>query len=274
MKCHSCGADLPEIALYCHQCGIAVKLARSKRPSGTASIFPDPFPPTSAKLSTDAPRGRPTERRRPSIQPGSGGVEAVDDTRTTPYLPLYMVVDRSASMDGEPIVAMNQGMQCLKSELESESWADMIWVSVITFGGDATLDVPLTELMAFYPPTLYAGGPRTLGPALRLLRRQIEHDRSRSPSSYQPIVFMFIGGEASDDWLSAAAQFNTRAPSMPIIYVVLCGGTWPAEDAGRYRAISDNLIYLSAFAAGSFRALISFSQPAVKMSREHMDEET
>jgi uncharacterized protein YegL len=83
-------------------------------------------------------------------------------------------------MRGEPIVAVNEGLQFLKSDLEDEPRAvESVWISVISFGRQARVEVPLTELMGFSPPTLQgdSGGEFTaLGKALRLLSLAIDRD--------------------------------------------------------------------------------------------------
>jgi len=64
-------------------------------------------------------------------------------------LPVYLLLDCSGSMSGEPIEAVRQGIDHLLSELRGDPNAlETVWLSVITFSSVARQAVPLTELLA------------------------------------------------------------------------------------------------------------------------------
>lgn len=67
-------------------------------------------------------------------------------------LPVYLVLDCSGSMHGDPIQAVNQGVKALVAELKSEPYAiETAYLSVITFESTAQQVSPLTELLTFQP---------------------------------------------------------------------------------------------------------------------------
>lgn len=79
-------------------------------------------------------------------------------------LPVYILLDTSGSMYGEPIEAVKNGVQVLVSTLRSDPYAlETAYLSVITFNSTAQQDVPLTELASFQQPTLTASGCTALG---------------------------------------------------------------------------------------------------------------
>ncbi|MFM6136537.1 MAG: VWA domain-containing protein, partial [Sphaerospermopsis kisseleviana] len=79
-------------------------------------------------------------------------------------LPVYLVLDCSGSMSGDPIQAVNQGVKALLAELRSEPYAiETAYLSVITFESTAQQVCPLTELITFKEPTLVAGGATSMG---------------------------------------------------------------------------------------------------------------
>ena len=85
-------------------------------------------------------------------------------------LPVYILLDTSGSMYGEPIEAVKNGVQILVSTLRSDPYAlETAYLSVITFNSTAQQDVPLTELSSFQQPNLTASGCTALGGALSLL---------------------------------------------------------------------------------------------------------
>ena len=86
-------------------------------------------------------------------------------------LPVYLVLDTSGSMSGEPIQAVENGMQMLVSALRQDPQAlESAFLSVITFNSQAKQDVPLTDLASFQMPAFKAGGSTELGTALALVR--------------------------------------------------------------------------------------------------------
>ena len=83
-------------------------------------------------------------------------------------LPVYLVLDTSGSMSGEPIEAVKNGVQVLISTLRQDPYAlETAFLSLITFDSDARQLVPLTDLSSFQMPELKAAGGTSLGAALQ-----------------------------------------------------------------------------------------------------------
>lgn len=60
-------------------------------------------------------------------------------------LPVYLLLDTSGSMHGEPIEAVKNGVQTLLTTLKQDPYAlETAYVSVITFDSTARQAVPLT----------------------------------------------------------------------------------------------------------------------------------
>ena len=79
-------------------------------------------------------------------------------------LPVYLLLDTSGSMYGEPIEAVKNGVQTLVSSLRQDPYAlETAYLSVITFESSAQQITPLTELSAFQQPNLSAGGCTAMG---------------------------------------------------------------------------------------------------------------
>lgn len=70
-------------------------------------------------------------------------------------LPIYLLLDTSGSMMGEPIEAVKQGVKALLSELKSDPQTiETAYLSVITFDSHARQVVPLTELCSLVSQSL------------------------------------------------------------------------------------------------------------------------
>ena len=98
-------------------------------------------------------------------------------------LPVYLLLDTSGSMYGEPIEAVKNGVQVLVSTLRSDPYAlETAYLSIITFNNTAQQVTPLTELANFQQPNIDASGCTALGEALSLLaniRKGLDEFRKR-----------------------------------------------------------------------------------------------
>jgi uncharacterized protein YegL len=130
-------------------------------------------------------------------------------------LPVYLLLDTSGSMMGEPIEAVRQGLRALVADLRGDPQAlETAYLSVITFSSNAQQVCPLTELLAFQEPELDAAGPTSLGEALMLLEDCLETE-VRKASEFQkgdwrPLIFLMTDGQPTDDWETAAARIKQK----------------------------------------------------------------
>mgnify|MGYP005640523069 CR=1 FL=1 len=119
-------------------------------------------------------------------------------------LPIYLLLDCSGSMMGEPITAVQTGLQNLVATLRQDPYAlETAYISVITFDSDARQTVPLTELSQFNPPTLSATGTTAMGAALKLLSERIEAEVTKTTADtkgdWKPVVFLMTDGSPTDN---------------------------------------------------------------------------
>jgi uncharacterized protein YegL len=128
-------------------------------------------------------------------------------------LPVYLLLDTSGSMSGEPIEQVKNGVQMLVSGLRQDPYAlETAYLSVITFGSEAKEIVPLTELTAFQPPNLEAKGGTSLGAALSLVAESVKRDVQKTTSTqkgdWRPMAFLMTDGKPTDDWKNGLARFK------------------------------------------------------------------
>jgi uncharacterized protein YegL len=92
-------------------------------------------------------------------------------------LPVYLLLDTSGSMHGEPIEAVNNGVQMMISQLRQNPQAiESAYISVITFDTTAKQVIPLTDLASFQMVSLRASGVTALGDALKLAAECINRE--------------------------------------------------------------------------------------------------
>lgn len=161
-------------------------------------------------------------------------------------LPVYIVLDISGSMNGEPIEAVRQGMQVLVENLRQDPYAlETAWISVITFSEEAQQVVPLTELVRFSPPDLRVGGRTALGAALALLvdRMGVEVQKSSGTrrGDWKPMVFVMSDGVPTDD-----IEEGVRRLKQADAGVVVCCAAGPHSSTEALGRICENVVKLDA----------------------------
>ena len=153
-------------------------------------------------------------------------------------LPIYLLLDVSGSMSGEPIAAVENGIQTLHTALMSNpDTLETAYLSVITFSDSAQQVVPLTELNQFVPPRLKTGGTANLGNALKFVtecaNREVRIKENRWESDWKPLVFIMTHGAENGDIEDGLAEFKKRKWG----HVVVCG---TGVDTDKLKKITDS----------------------------------
>ncbi|MEO5984968.1 MAG: VWA domain-containing protein, partial [Ferruginibacter sp.] len=96
-------------------------------------------------------------------------------------LPVYLLLDTSGSMTGEPIEAVKNGVQVMISSLRQNPQAiETAFISIITFDSEAKQIVPLTDLASFQMVDIKATGTTSLGEGLKLLSTCIDNEVAKT----------------------------------------------------------------------------------------------
>ncbi|MBF0257317.1 MAG: VWA domain-containing protein [Desulfamplus sp.] len=128
-------------------------------------------------------------------------------------LPVYLVLDTSGSMAGQPIEAVKKGVQLLASTLRQDPYAlETACISVITFNTEAQQITPLTDIITFQPPDIKAQGITSLGAALKLLAEKIGQEVVKTTpekrGDWKPLIFIMTDGAPTDDWQSGLKELK------------------------------------------------------------------
>ncbi|MFK7862387.1 MAG: VWA domain-containing protein [Granulosicoccus sp.] len=120
-------------------------------------------------------------------------------------LPVYLLVDTSGSMRGEPIEAVNNGIRSLTATLRQDPQAlESVYLSIITFDAQVKIVCELTPLESFNAPPITTpdSGPTHLGEALEALANTVKKDVRKSSDTqkgdWAPMLFTLSDGKASD----------------------------------------------------------------------------
>jgi uncharacterized protein YegL len=124
-------------------------------------------------------------------------------------LPVIILADVSGSMsqDGK-IDALNGALtEMLDAFADEDSQMVEIHVAVVTFGGSASLYVPLQPCRDVTWSAMVASGNTPLGAALTIVTDLLE-DRQQVPSrAYRPSVVLVSDGQPNDAWQEPLGRF-------------------------------------------------------------------
>lgn len=134
-------------------------------------------------------------------------------------LPVFLLLDTSGSMQGEPIESVKVGLETMLASLRSDPFAlESAWLSLISFDREARVLVPLTPLDQFRLPEIKVpeSGPTHTGQALALLCEEMDKHLLKTTASqkgdWKPLLFLLTDGKPSDSQLfgEMAAEIKKR----------------------------------------------------------------
>ncbi len=130
----------------------------------------------------------------------------------SPRCPCMLVLDISGSMTGEPINALNAGVQAFIKALQDDEMACFsVELGVISAGGLVREELPFTtacNVQGFR--SLFATGTTPLGEAVDLALRRLEERKAeykrQGIAYYQPWMVIISDGSPTDSWQQAAQK--------------------------------------------------------------------
>ncbi|KMK68661.1 VWA domain-containing protein [Puniceibacterium sp. IMCC21224] len=177
-------------------------------------------------------------------------------------LPVYMLLDTSGSMQGEPIEAVNAGMETLIAALRQDPYAlETVYMTVITFDAEAKTIVPLTPLEDVVLPqiTTPRSGPTHLGLALETLGVQVRADVKKgtdeAKGDWAPYLFVMTDGKPSDTQLYAEQCAAMR--KLGFASIIGCAAGPKAREAD-LKALCDHIVRLDTMDSSAFGKLFKW----------------
>jgi uncharacterized protein YegL len=133
-----------------------------------------------------------------------------------PVFPVFLVIDVSYSMAGEPIDAVNRALPELREMIEDDPQVgEIAQVGIITFSDVATSVLPLCDVSRSQMPVLAPESGTNFAAAFRLAKKQIEEEirgLGKGTRFYKPVVFFMSDGEhiADEDWRGPLQELVDR----------------------------------------------------------------
>ena len=155
-------------------------------------------------------------------EPTLAEMEFVDNPE--PRCPCVLLLDTSASMVGEPINALNQGLHTFQGDLLQDDLARRrVEVAIVTFGnGGVQVVQPFVVADLFESPLLTSGGNTPMGSAINtaldMLRERKVRYRENGIPYYRPWIFMITDGAPTDNWQLAAQRVQNEERNKEISF--------------------------------------------------------
>lgn len=186
-------------------------------------------------------------------------------------LPVYLLLDTSGSMHGEPIAAVKNGVEMLLSTLRQDPYAlETAYISIITFDSSAQQIVPLTDLINFKVPDLVASGTTALGSALTLVSSRIEKEVQKTTAEtkgdWRPLVFVMTDGAPTDDWKKGVEKFKAARTG-----VVIACAAGRAAQTDVLKNITEIVLQLDTADSNTIKSFFKWVSASISVGSQKVD---
>lgn len=172
-------------------------------------------------------------------------------------LPVYILIDTSGSMKGEPIESVKVGLESMISSLRQDPFAlESACISIITYDRDVKCLVPLTPLEDFQLPeiTTPESAPTHTGAALKMLCERVDAEVQLSTPDHKgdwmPLLFLMTDGKPAD--IQLYHQIITEVKKRKFANIVACAAGMKAK-VEPLKLLTDNVYALDSLDSATFK---------------------
>jgi len=185
-------------------------------------------------------------------------------------LPLYIVIDTSGSMNGEPIASVNVGLQAMVHALRQDPHAlDSVHLSLITFDNEVKEIFPLTPLDQVQIPEMVCpkSGATNLGAALEKVIASMDKEVQRSSADHKgdwrPMLFIMTDGAPSDTACFNEMVLKIRQRQFGRIIACAAG---PKAKESYLKQLTDTVVSLDTTDSAAFARFFQWVSASVEQS--------
>lgn len=182
-------------------------------------------------------------------------------------LPVYLLIDTSGSMRGEPIESVNVGLRAMQASLRQNPYAiETVHLSLTTFDSTIKDVLPMTALEdAVIPEIVCPGtGATLLGEALEHIlqraQREVRQSSAEQKGDWAPQLFIMTDGKPTDTFAFSQIAPAIKASKFGLIVACAAG---PKADPIGLRQITDNVVSLDTMDSAAFTAFFQWVSAAV-----------
>lgn len=172
-------------------------------------------------------------------------------------LPVYILIDTSGSMKGEPIESVKVGLADMIASLRLDPYAlETAYISIITYDREVKQILPLTELESLQLPDIQVpeSGPTFMGAALELLCNRYDAEvnmgTTEQKGDWMPLLFILTDGKPSD--IQAYDNVISKVKKHQFTNIVACAAG-PKAKTEPLKRLTDHVFTLDTMDSNSFK---------------------
>ena len=172
-------------------------------------------------------------------------------------LPVYILIDTSGSMKGEPIESVKVGLADMIATLRLDPYAlETACISIITYNSKVEQIVPLTPLEDLQLPDIAVpeSGATFMGGALNLLCERYDAEvntgSKEQKGDWMPLLFVLTDGKPSD--LQAYNEAIVKVKKHQFTNIVACAAG-PKAKTDPLKQLTNNVFTLENMDSNSFK---------------------
>jgi uncharacterized protein YegL len=184
-------------------------------------------------------------------------------------LPVYLLIDTSGSMNGEPIQSVNVGLRSMVNALRQDPYAlESVHLSLITFDIEAKELFPLTSLEQVQIPEIQVpqSGATMLGAALELLVQRVDKEVIKSTpdrkGDWRPLLFIMTDGSPAD--LHTFRDMTLEIKKRNFGNVVACAAG-PKAKVAILQELTSNVVHLDTTDSATFAQFFKWVSASVSI---------
>lgn len=182
-------------------------------------------------------------------------------------LPVYLLLDTSGSMQGEPIESVNMGLRAMLTSLRQNPYAlESVYLSIHTFDSMIRQVLPLTALEQVVLPEIRCpdSGATLLGEGLQVVCDKVEKEVMKSSNEqkgdWRPLLFIMTDGKPSDTM--AFNEMAERVKTMQFASVIACAAG-PRAVADQLKQLTTQVVSLDTMDSNTFSSFFQWVSATV-----------
>lgn len=172
-------------------------------------------------------------------------------------LPVYILIDTSGSMKGEPIESVKVGLSDMIASLRLDPYAlETACISIITYDRDVRQILPLTALedLRLLEIECPDSGPTHTGAALNMLcdcyDREVNMGSKEQKGDWMPLLFVLTDGKPAD--LQVYDEAIQKVKQHQFTNIVACAAG-PKAKTEPLKKLTDNVFILDTMDSSTFK---------------------